>query len=172
MAAARPLPEMQADRNLVVRNSWGELKIDRESFRQSTWTCPIFAHPSLFADGFEWGRQLALKRPQIERRLIDGDFPVVSPILDPRSDDFVESPDPPFSEDGAGNRPRDLIDLETNELVVDFAAHEARARRNLFKNDHRIKFRNRHACIDGRDALSQSLFVFSGKRPDRVINFP
>ena len=159
----------QFDLDLAVRQPWREKEIDRESFRQAVGTCLIFLHPPLFTNQFKGRGQLSLKDHKsngVSSMEISQSYPLSLTQGAMTSSNVLIH----HSLRIGPNRPRDLINPEAHKLVVGFTSHEAGARRNLFENDHGIKFRNGHARIDGSDALGQTLFIFSGKRPDRVIN--
>src|ERR1700722_11852474 len=111
----------------------GQGQVDGELLRVGVRARLVLLDPALLGHGLERRRDLTLQRPQVEWRLGDGELPVVAAVLDPRGDDLVEVPDPPFPDDRAGQGPRHLVDLDPDEAAVSIAAHVERVRRDLFE---------------------------------------
>jgi len=61
------------------------------------------------------GWNLSLQWPQIERRLVDGDFPVESTITNPWFEAFVHRANPPLAQDRAGEGPGHMVDPEAHQ---------------------------------------------------------
>src|SRR6266849_10063924 len=78
---------------------------DRQLFLQAVWTGLVLLDPSFFRVGFEGRRNFALKRLEVGRHLVDGDFPVISPVPDIGCDQLVDRLHPPLPQDRAGQGP-------------------------------------------------------------------
>src|SRR5262249_36362102 len=121
-------------RKLTVRDPGSEDEIDRQLLCYAVRTGLIFFDPPFLRHRLKRRRNLSLKRPQIEGELVNGNLPIKPPILHERSNDLIDCPDPPFSDDRPGRRPSHLIDFESDKPVMRLAADEAGVLRNLLKD--------------------------------------
>src|SRR6185503_13040537 len=123
----------QRNQNLTVRYSGREDEIDRNLFREGIGTRLIFLHPPLLSDRFKRRRKFSLKRPQIERCLVNGNLPIVPAILYERSNNCIKCPHPPFPQDRTGYRPSNLVDLESDKFIMSLATDKARVLGDLLE---------------------------------------
>src|SRR6266481_4197626 len=150
----------------------GQGQVDGELLRMGVGARLVLLDPALLGHGLERRRDLTLQRPQVERRLGDGELPVVAAVLDPGGDDLVEVPDPPFPDDRAGQGPRHLVDLDPDEAAVGITAHVERVRRDLFEEDDDIKAGDGDGVVDRRDRAGELLLVRGRVRVDRMMDLP
>src|SRR5882724_4468202 len=132
------------DSLLPAGHSRREEDADRQLFLQAVWTDLVLLDPSFFGVGFEGRRNFTLKRPEIGRQLIDGDFPVISSVPDVGCDQLVDRLHPPFPEDGTRQGPGHVVELETNEFAVRYATDIDRLGGDFLKDHHDVKFRDRN----------------------------
>src|SRR4029077_12206844 len=162
----------QLSRNLTVRYSGGEHEIDRKLFCYGVGTRLIFLYPPLLSHRLKRRRKFPVKRPKVEWCLVDGNLPIIPPVLDEGRNDCIECPHPPFSDDRTRCCPSHLVDLEPDKFVMRLATDKAGVLGHLVENEHHIELRDRDVRIQLRHLLSQLLLVFSRERADRMVNFP
>ncbi len=77
---------------------------------------PIFPNPAPFVFRVGYGRSNALDRPQLERRLVDVEFPVEAAIAHEGRKRLIALADPPFSQLRRRQGPGDVVDPDSHKI--------------------------------------------------------